>query len=519
MSKSEVLRGFVTERLAAASQEILAAVDGLVAGYEEEASGFREEIDRQRRLLEVLLQPRVILHKTGGKCSRRLRHDEEDNEDEYDKNLDMNNRTPSRGQFELGKHSGHQISEVQNHMDLRMLILEEQQPEVLSKNDVQHLLMIEEEVPPELSLSLDQEEPKSPNIKEEPEELWTSQEGEQLPGLEEADGTKVPLTPVHVKNEDDEEKPQSSQPHRSRTEESREAEPPSSSSAEQMETEADGEDCGGSEPDRNLDPHGHLQPDTDELVSESSETEDSDPESGLKSKEVHVSDTGCNSDVKPYSCPECGKKMRRMRILQIHMKIHSAEKPFGCDVCGERFRRKIHRKKHMKVHRGERPFGCDICGRRFKSRGYLFCHMKVHTGEKPFSCDICGKEFRAKWCLIGHMRVHSVEKPFRCDVCGRGFKSKGNLMGHMRVHSGERPFSCDVCRRTFKHYMTHKRHMKIHTGEKPFACDVCGERFKRTIHRTRHMKIHTGESPFVCDVCGEKFKRKSHHKRHMTNGH
>ncbi|XP_056224921.1 uncharacterized protein LOC130164296 isoform X5 [Seriola aureovittata] len=96
MSKSEVLRGFVTERLAAASQEILAAVDGLVAGYEEEASGLRQEIDRQRRLLEVVLQPRVILNKAGVKRSRRLRHDEEDNEDEYDKNLDMNNRTPSR---------------------------------------------------------------------------------------------------------------------------------------------------------------------------------------------------------------------------------------------------------------------------------------------------------------------------------------------------------------------------------------------------------------------------------------
>ncbi|XP_022622374.1 FK506-binding protein 3-like isoform X2 [Seriola dumerili] len=281
MSKSEVLRGFVTERLAAASQEILAAVDGLVAGYEEEASGLRHEIDRQRRQLEVLLQPRVILNKTGLKRSRRLRHDEEEEEDEDDENLDMNNRTPSRsfssrGQFKQRKHGRPKISETQDHMDLSIRIHEEPQTEVLSKNDVQHLLMIKEEVPPELSLSLDQEEPKSPNIKEEQEELCTSQEGEQLPGLEEVDDTKVPLTPVHVKSEDDEEKPQSSQPHRSRTEESREAEPPSSSSAEQMETETDGEDCGGSEPDRNLDPHGHHQPHTDEEATESSETEDSD---------------------------------------------------------------------------------------------------------------------------------------------------------------------------------------------------------------------------------------------------
>ncbi|XP_056224877.1 ABC transporter F family member 4-like isoform X2 [Seriola aureovittata] len=294
MSKSEVLRGFVTERLAAASQEILAAVDRLVAGYEEEASGFREEIDRQRRQLELLLQPRVILNKAGVKCSRGLRHvQEEENEDEDNEKMYLNNGKPSRsfssrGQFKQRK---------QGRPQIRISIQEDPQTEVLSKNDVQHLFVIKEEVPPELSPRVEQEEPKSPNIKEEQEELRTSQEGEQLQRLEETDDAMFPLTPVHVKNEDDDDDdPQSSQPHPRRTEESREAEPPSSSSAQQMETEADGDDCGGYKPDRNLDPHGHLQPDTDEEATESSETEDSDidwketraPESGLKSKEVHV---------------------------------------------------------------------------------------------------------------------------------------------------------------------------------------------------------------------------------------
>ncbi|KAG7236284.1 hypothetical protein INR49_001200 [Caranx melampygus] len=67
MSQVEDLRGFVTERLTAASQEILAAVDRVVAGYEAEASGFRQEIERQRNLLDVLLKPRVVLNKTGTK--------------------------------------------------------------------------------------------------------------------------------------------------------------------------------------------------------------------------------------------------------------------------------------------------------------------------------------------------------------------------------------------------------------------------------------------------------------------
>ncbi|XP_051260074.1 zinc finger protein 37 isoform X2 [Dicentrarchus labrax] len=63
MSKAEILRGIVTEKLSTAAEEILAVVERTVAGYEEEAAGFRREIDRQRRQLELLLQPRVKLER------------------------------------------------------------------------------------------------------------------------------------------------------------------------------------------------------------------------------------------------------------------------------------------------------------------------------------------------------------------------------------------------------------------------------------------------------------------------
>lgn len=53
-SRAAALRSFVAERLSAASREILAAVCTAVAAYEEEASGFREELHRQRKqLLEL----------------------------------------------------------------------------------------------------------------------------------------------------------------------------------------------------------------------------------------------------------------------------------------------------------------------------------------------------------------------------------------------------------------------------------------------------------------------------------
>ncbi|XP_063756756.1 zinc finger protein 30-like isoform X2 [Eleginops maclovinus] len=62
MSKCDILRGIVTEKLSTALQEILAVLQRTVSGYEEEALGLRREISRQRSQLE-LLQPRVSLQR------------------------------------------------------------------------------------------------------------------------------------------------------------------------------------------------------------------------------------------------------------------------------------------------------------------------------------------------------------------------------------------------------------------------------------------------------------------------
>ncbi|XP_074469099.1 uncharacterized protein LOC141754125 isoform X3 [Sebastes fasciatus] len=186
--------------------------------------------------------------------------------------------------------------------------------------DVQQLLVVKEEVPPEQQewrSSLDQEDPEPPHIKEEQEDLWTSQEGEQLQGLEEADITKFTFTPVPVKSEDDEEEPQSSQLHQRLT--------------EQMETKADGEDCGGPEPARNSDLYRYLQDKTGD--SSEPETDDSEdwketrePQSDLNSlnnDEVPVVDSGCSAGEKPFSCSECDKRFGTKGSLKRHMICHT----------------------------------------------------------------------------------------------------------------------------------------------------------------------------------------------------
>ncbi|XP_036936587.1 uncharacterized protein LOC119009430 isoform X2 [Acanthopagrus latus] len=118
---------------------------------------------------------------------------------------------------------------------------------------VRQLLVIKEEFSSEWSPNLHQEDRGYIHIKEEQEELWTSQEGQQLNELEGADSTRLTFTAVIVKSEDDEENPQTSLLHQSQTEDIRQAEPPASSSATQIKTEIDGEDYGRSEPARNQD--------------------------------------------------------------------------------------------------------------------------------------------------------------------------------------------------------------------------------------------------------------------------
>ncbi|XP_045924706.1 uncharacterized protein LOC123982847 [Micropterus dolomieu] len=431
------------------------------------------------------------------------------------------------------------ISELQARIVKRRITIGVGMPrrKTVFPTDVQQLLVIKEEVPSEWSPSLDQEDPELLHIKEEKEELWISQEGEQLNGLEVADITRFPFTAVTVKSEDEEEKPQSPQLHQSQTEDNREAEPSASSSATQIKTETDG----GSEPAGNLDPDSHLQPDTDEKASDSevsendwqeplsdseAESEDSGngwketraPESGvnaLKYKEAPVSDAGCNAGKESFSCFECGKQYQHKGSLQRHMVCHSGKRSSNRLVNKKCFRVKQNVDSEVRVHTGEKPFGCDVCGKKFTQRGNLKTHMSVHTGEKPFGCDVCGKRFYRQTNLKEHMRVHTGEKSFACDVCGKRFNQRSNLKTHMRVHTGERPFGCDVCGKRFNQQIHLKEHMRVHTGEKPFCCDVCRKRFNRQSHLKEHMRVHTGEKPFCCDVCGKRFNQQSNLKTHM----
>ncbi|XP_033990996.1 zinc finger protein 2 homolog [Trematomus bernacchii] len=440
------------------------------------------------------------------------------------------------------------------------------QPQLqIHRADVQQLVVVKEEVPPEQqewSSSLDQEDPEPPpHIKEEQEELWISQEGEQLQGLEEADITKSTFTPVPVKSEDDEEKPQSSQLHQRQT--------------EHLETEADGEDCGGPEPARNSDPERHLQSETEDNPGDSSEpdTEDSsEPDTedsadwmetrepnSQKNKQDHVSDSRRSAGEKPFSCSVCKKSYPTRGPFHRHMRIHTGEKPFGCSVCKKYFALKGALHRHMRIHTGEKPFSCSVCKKYFAQRGHLKAHMRIHTGEKPFSCSVCEKAFALKGPLQRHMRNHTGEKPYSCSVCEKRFTQSYHVIIHKCVgrqssqlhqtqteenREAEPPASSSA-----EHMGTEadgedcggpeparnsdpERHLQPETEDNPGDSSEPGTKYSDYWKETREpgsispknkqdpvsdSRRSTGEKSFSCSLCNKAFARSGNLKEHIRN--
>ncbi|XP_054620828.1 zinc finger and SCAN domain-containing protein 2-like [Dunckerocampus dactyliophorus] len=366
---------------------------------------------------------------------------------------------------------------------------------VLQRADFQKVTDCQERHPQlqRASSTLKQEDPQHPHIKEEGGELWTTQEGECLLGLEETDLTKLPG--VSVKSEDHEDKPpESSQLHQSPREDNRGTEPPCSSS-QHMTTEYDGDHCGGSQAGILLAPLS----DDDDATSHTPEAKDRNDTQGPLS-----GDADCEGDMRTQidsKHSECSKKKTGKKCLT-------------CPVC-ENVYNKSALPQHMRTHTGEQPFSCSVCCQRFAHKSNMVTHMRTHTGEQPFICAVCGSRFSFKSNLIKHMRTHTGEKPFSCSLCVKTFARRDILAAHMRTHTGEKPFSCSVCYQRFSQKVHMIKHMRTHTGEKPFSCSVCGKTFGQRAHMTLHMRTHMIEKTYICSFCDKSFTNKVDMVKHM----
>ncbi|XP_070814143.1 zinc finger protein 660-like [Chaetodon trifascialis] len=447
-----------------------------------------------RKLLDAVFQPEVRLHRADVQLLSASPEEDPPEQQDWSPRLDQEDPAElphiKEEQEELwSSQEGEQLpgpkeADITKSTVPPVPVKSEEEDEEKPQSDVQLLSASPEEDPPEQqdwSPCLDQEDPAElPHIKEEQEELWSSQEGEQLPGPKEADITKSTVPPVPVKSEEeDEEKPQSSQLHQRH--------------AEDMRTEAGGEDCGGPEADSEDETSQSSDPETDDSCDWE---ETRGPQSGLKSlqnNEVPVSDVKCNTGQTSVSSSECASSFD-------HSGVQTAETLFSCSVCGKSYQRKKSLRHHMTRHSEGKRFSCSVCQKTFPWRVHVVTHMRIHTGEKPFSCSVCGDRFTQKQSLRRHSTVHTGEKPFNCFVCGLRFREKSNLKRHSSVHRREKPLGCSVCGKRYDLKRSLRNHMKLHSEGKRFSCSVCEKTFQWKKNMVRHMRVHTGETPFSCSV-------------------
>ncbi|XP_036818507.1 zinc finger protein OZF-like [Oncorhynchus mykiss] len=327
------------------------------------------------------------------------------------------------------------------------------------------LAVSEEEVPSEQqhceqewSHSLGQEDLEPTQIKEKHEELRTSQEEEQLQGLE-PDIIEFKFTPSCVKSERDQEDPlwslTLSQTVENRECDSKLVDPKPFGTV----THLKGYEMLCDPPDNQNIVYSHSSA----LSSNPVGLDRSQPLDPNPPMEEHCSKPSTTS-IKTHRCCDCGKMFPLTADLQRHVTL-AKKRLSECHFCKKQYISTCKLKAHVRLCHSGKPCTCPFCGKTFKQKGNLSMHMRIHTGEKPFSCGYCGKSFNHKGDLRRHILTHTGEKPFSCNFCCKCFNQKGDL----------------------------RRHTLTHTGEKPFSCGECGKGFIRKEHLTAHIRIHTVE--------------------------
>ncbi|XP_061593474.1 zinc finger protein 892-like [Cololabis saira] len=369
MSSFGSLREFISQRLTAAAEEIFTEFEKTIVQYE-------EEIDRQRRLLDITWKPEIKLHRTVPQQTFNCK-EEEDGPDQQlldQQLLDQQLLDQQlRDQQLLDQQLRDQQLRDQQLRDQQLLdqqLLDQQllDQQLLDQQLRDQQLRDQQLRDQERNSSPVQEKPEPPQIKEEfKEDLLVLKQETDI----------VMVTPTS-------------------------------------------EDSEHNEPEPNLDQI---------LFCTSLEAEESS-----RNEEPNERNSSSRSDSDNVDTFPVSESHRNTDTIKqaLHHQIHTGDRPYTCKICFKKFTQRYSLLVHMRTHTGEKPYSCTICHKSFTQKANLICHTRTHTGEKPYACRFCGNSFTQHHHLTDHMRIHTGEKPYSCQTCDKRFSRLYSLHFHLK---------------------------------------------------------------------------------------
>ncbi|XP_041664850.1 zinc finger and SCAN domain-containing protein 2-like [Cheilinus undulatus] len=355
MSKTQILRSLVNQRLFAAAEEIFELFERTMKEYEEQLSRSKEENLRQKRLLEAALVPEV----------------------------------------------------QEPRPAVQQLVVKE---ELFPEQQERSSCLVQEDPPEPAHVKVEQEDLWSS------QERWQFQGAEEpdinmiplssVPVKGEAEDGEKPQTSQFLQRQSEEIRNEAHGEECGGSGAARHFNPDSLlnyathyKTLQPIESETDDSNCEWDDtrvPQPCFDPLQNKEASVSAMeytTSANTSASSSECPPSLGQNSELPEDKGIQAGERPCSCSVCGKRYTNKKLLQMHVRRHSLVKPYSCPFCKKLFIYKAEMSKHIRVHTGEKPFSCSVCGKGFSQSGDLKCHLLMHTGEKPFECSICGKKF------------------------------------------------------------------------------------------------------------------------------